>query len=336
MPQVVSTSHRRHLRGMRGQWGLQILLLVLLSAVSIQALATPVIGEIRSATGSVQIDDGAATGRPGSLHDGASVRTGAASSAMLELFDATRIVIGPDSELKITLETRANRHYLTLDLDRGLLRIVTGLACNRNISDCTLVTPYGKLGLFNARADVWICEDECAGAGLGLPAGVVQPAGRVVFIKGRLFRAGDFGIQRRLLSDDAIYLSDELLADRDSCAVIAFNDGSILSLANGQRVNASDPGQRRGAGRCPDWSQDEGLDFRALFATMDASRLSHGVFVRVVDGHVRLGEGEAAIGIGRGETAYMGNGRPLRIGSWPSTSVLDGMPDPYAMMRRGP
>ncbi|HBE91418.1 MAG TPA: hypothetical protein DDW55_02445 [Gammaproteobacteria bacterium] len=264
------------------------------------------------------------------------IKTGESSWVMLELYDATRLVVGPLSELKISLRTTDNLHYLDLSLEKGLLRIVTGLACNRSVQDCVLNTPYGPLNLFSTRADIWVCEDGCidsAGA-YEQPPHMNIPAGRVVHVKGQLFREEPFGIQKRLLSDDVIALSDELVADRDSCAVIAFNDGSILSLREGQRVYASDPATRRGASACPDWAPEAGLDFRAMFVTRNIGTLSHGVFARVVDGHVRLGSESAETGIGRNEAAYMGNGPPVRISPWPHNAVLEQTPDPSTMYRR--
>lgn len=314
-----------------------LLLLVLLSLPRSYADEGTTIGNIVVSQGMVKLDQAAGNARPGVLFDGGLIKTGSASWAMVELYDATRMVLGPDTAVKVALKTQKNLHYLNLDLDTGLLRIVTALACNRSIDDCVIGTPYGNLHLFDARADIWLCEDDCAAdATLDLPT-TGMPSGRVIYIKGSLYRVDNFHTYRRVLPDDAIYLSDELLAGRDSCAVIAFNDGSILSLSAGQQVNASDPAQRQGAGRCKDWqAPEDGLDFRAMFATQDSSRLSHGVFVRVIDGHVRLGDGAEALGIGRGETAYMGNGRPLRISSWPRQAVLDSAPDPYFMSRRGP
>jgi len=314
--------------------GWTVWLLFLLMPLS-HAVEGAAIGGIVASQGEIQAGS-AAEGRQGVLHDGDRIRTGSASWALLELQDASRLVIGPDTALKISMRVADNRHYLDLELESGLLRVVTGLACNRSLDDCVLHTPYGEVRLFDARADVWVCEDDCAGANPSETPGSGGPAGRVVFVRGRLFRVGDFGVYRRLLSDDGVYLSDELIADRDSCAVIAFNDGSVLSLADGQRVNASDPVQRQGAGGCPDWKPEAGLNFRAMFVTRDSSRLSHGVFARVVDGHVRLGDGDAQTGIGRGESAYMGNGRPLRISAWPKPGVLEQAPDPYRMARRGP
>jgi hypothetical protein len=298
------------------------------------------VARIVSLHGSVQLGHGASThaSRPAQVvHDQEIVSTAASSWVLLELYDATRLVIGPDSEMKIGMKVADNRHYLNLTLNRGLLRIVTGLACNRDIRDCVLKTPYGPLRLFEARADIWVCEDDCSGNTLAHPptpqmAG--QPEGRVVYTSGYLFLVDEYGTRKRLLPDDAVYLSDELLAGPSSCAVIAFHDGSILSLGSGQRVNASDPALRRGAGACPDWSPESGLDFRALFARRDASRLSHGVFARVVNGHVRLGDESTELGIGRGESAYLGNGPALRITAWPQAVKMEQAPDPYMLTRK--
>jgi hypothetical protein len=317
-----------------------MLLAVLIWTPGLHADTAVPIGELVTWQGSVQLDGTAVVRGPQqtrTIHDSTVLTTDSASWAMLELHDATRLVAGPGTELKISLRTIDNYHYLDLTLERGLLRIVTGLACNRDVQDCVLNTPYGSLKLFSARADIWICEADCgvvAGQYPGLPQMSV-PDGRVVHVSGQLFREEAFGIQKRLLSDDAVYLPDRLMADQDSCAVIAFNDGSVMSLRDGQRVNASDPGARRGAGSCPDWSPASGLDFRAMFATRDIGTLSHGAFARVAEGHVRLGSESDETGIGRGESGYMGNGPPVRISSWPETAVLMQTPDPAMMIRRG-
>ena len=272
------------------------------------------------------------------VHDSSVITTGTSSWAMLELYDASRLVAGPGTELKVSLRTVNNNHYLDLTLEKGLLRVATGLACNRDLRDCVLNTPYGSMKLFSARSDIWICEDDCSETA-GTPARTPQmsiPAGRVAYVKGQLFRDEAFGMQKRLLSDDAIYQPDELVVDQDSCAVIAFNNGSIMSLRDGQHINASDPAARRGAGACPEWSPADGLDFRAMFVTRDIGNLSHGAFTRVVDGHVRLGSEPDEVGIGRGEAGYMGNGPPVRISPWPDIAVLAHTPDPGTMIRHMP
>jgi len=295
------------------------------------------IGEVAAWQGTVQLKgvDGMQA-LPASLkiHDGDIIVTGDASWASLELHDASRLVLGPGTVIKVSLATRDNRHYLDLDLEQGLMRIASGLACLRNLQDCSVTTPYGRMALFASRADVWICDDDCSERSGDPSQRTVNPAGRVVYLDGQLFLTGIMGVKKPLLVEDPVFISDELEMADKSCAVVAFADGSILSARDGQRFNASDPGLRRGAGACSDWQPAGGLDFRALFGVRETGTLSYGVYTRVHDGHIRMGEGDNTTGIGRNEAGYMGNGPPVRISSWPSTALLNSVPDPATMIRR--
>lgn len=267
------------------------------------------------------------------VFDGDVIVSGASSWGMLELHDASRLVIGPDTELKVGFTTRDHSHNLDLALEQGSMRIASGLACMNALRDCVISTPYGRLELFSARADLWICEQDCSDT-VGVPAGPdSMPSGRVVFLEGELNRRTVAGGYIPMLQQDPVYMSDEFNVGQDSCAVIAFRDGSVLSARDGQHFNASDPALRRGPGACKSW-QPGGLDFRALFGTTDNRTLSYGLFVKVYDGHLRLGDGDRVISIGRNEAGYMGNGPPVRIDSWPGTSQMQQVPDPAMMSRR--
>jgi hypothetical protein len=337
MPVTINTRIVPLLQPIKFLIALPVLFAGLFLPFHVSAVEHRPVGELVTWQGEVQItrtNTGDAFPASRNVYDGDVLVSGASSWGALELHDASRLVIGPDTELKVGFSTRDNRHYIDLKLEQGSVRIASGLACMIAPGDCVVTTPYGKLQLFSALADMWLCEQDCSDI-VEAPAHLAMiPSGRVVYLQGELNRRTVSGGYMPMFEQDPIYISDEFNVGQDSCAVIAFRDGSILSARDGQHFNASDPALRRGPGACKGWQPAGGLDFRALFGTTDSKTLSYGLFVKVRDGHLRLGDGDRVISIGRNEAGYMGNGPPVRIGSWPGTSLMQQVPDPAMMSRR--
>jgi hypothetical protein len=212
------------------------------SIVGHVVVATGVVGA-ESADGSVRV-----LGRGLPLHKGDVVTTGEKGFAVIELTDGSRMTLRPDTVFALTEYTFAagKKEHALLRLFKGGLRMVSGLIPKRNPTHgLSIHTPTAVAGVRGTDFDMRVCTgDECdaelAEETGSQPEDVKAVAGRVVALEGELTaRSVRMGV-RPVVRGGPVYEKDIIETSPGGYAVIAFRDGSRLTLQSASRVKVSD------------------------------------------------------------------------------------------------
>ncbi|HKJ50802.1 MAG TPA: FecR domain-containing protein [Gammaproteobacteria bacterium] len=149
-------------------------LVILFSSLFLPAAgqAADSVGVIKFVRGDVTIESGSSESRKAvngdSLMQNELVVTGAASVAVIQLADDSRMTLRPISEFRVNrldIDEESNdssSQIAVLNLLRGGLRLVTGLVGKLNPAGYRLSTPVATVGIRGTEFNTRICSADCA------------------------------------------------------------------------------------------------------------------------------------------------------------------------------
>jgi len=159
------------------------------------------------------------------------ISVGPESHATVEFSDQTRLVLRPNTVLRVGDYSEIAPESLLLGLVKGGLRVVSGLIGKRNPDALRITTPTATIGIRGTEFDARVCEEDCAAGETPKPGPRTQAeAARVVDVRGILVASGGDGVARPLTAGSALYQEEALATGPRSYAVIAFRDGSRVTL----------------------------------------------------------------------------------------------------------
>jgi len=163
------------------------------------------------------------------------------SYAQIQMNDGARMTLRPNSNLKIEafhfVREAPESDNVVFNLLKGGFRNVTGLIGKRGNADAYKVhAASATIGIrgtdFSARlCATRDCQDDASDK-LPVKAPAIQPqvVGRVMQVRGELSAKEDSGNVRKLSLGGPVYQGDQLMTGNKSYAVVAFRDGSRISL----------------------------------------------------------------------------------------------------------
>jgi hypothetical protein len=148
-------------------------LILLFSSLLLSAagLAADSVGVVKFTRGDVTIESAEGETRNAATDDdlmpGELIVTGAASLAVIQLNDDTRMTLRPGSEFRVNRldmddDSDGSGQIAVLNLLRGGLRLVTGLVGRLNPAGFRLGTPVATIGIRGTEFDTRICGADCA------------------------------------------------------------------------------------------------------------------------------------------------------------------------------
>ena len=172
------------------------------------------------------------------LKEGDRLTTSENALAIIKLDDGTRMTVRPNSELVLQqyrFKENAPDNSMLMQLVRGGFRAVTGLISKNAPNAAKIQTPTATIGVRGTDFDARLCTGDCGaesariGAATGRPNAVVASA-KVVSSQGELYAVDASGQRRRLVDGGPIYPGDLVETTAAARAVLAFRDGSRITL----------------------------------------------------------------------------------------------------------
>lgn len=184
----------------------------------------------QSADGDITI---LARGEP--LFEGHTVRTGNKSLAVLELNDATRVVLRPQSIFRIEeYSEEAGGESALVRLFKGGLRSISGAISKRKRNAFKVATAVATIGIRGTEYDVRLCAGDCKDEAQKLDwASSLERRlirGRVALMRGQITVRNENGIERQLGRRGPLFEGDTITSSAGSFAVLIFSDRSRVTL----------------------------------------------------------------------------------------------------------
>ena len=204
-----------------------------------RAESTDAAGEVVFVRGlmSVQHADGsiAVVGTGDRLLNGDTIITGENGHGIIQLADGSRITLRPGTRFALEeIDTAPEEPFIGVRLLRGGIRALTGwISKQRKGKGFELSTQTAVCGVRGTEFDARLCEGDCSkGAAEGKSAErpVSAAVGRVVQLRGELAALEPGGRIRGLTTGAAVLQGDRLETGADSFALVAFRDGSRVTL----------------------------------------------------------------------------------------------------------
>lgn len=155
-----------------------------------------------------------------------------ASHAVLEFRDKSRITLRPNTIFRVETYSDTAPQAMVLGLTKGGFRAVTGDIGKQNPSAVRFQTDSVVLGIRGTEFDARLCEDDCTSEEGGKPAvrAVARAAARLIEVNGTANAVDGKGGDRGLVAGAALYEGETLSTGPGSNALVAFRDGSRVSL----------------------------------------------------------------------------------------------------------
>lgn len=155
-----------------------------------------------------------------------------ASHAVLEFRDKSRITLRPNTIFRVETYSDTAPQAMVLGLTKGGFRAVTGDIGKQNPSAVRFQTDSVVLGIRGTEFDARLCEDDCTNEEGGKPAvrAVARAAARLIEVNGTANAVDGRGGDRALVAGAALYEGETLATGPGSNALVAFRDGSRVSL----------------------------------------------------------------------------------------------------------
>ena len=151
------------------------------------------------------------------------------SNALLEFNDQTRITLRPNTVFRVNEYSDTAPRTMVMGLVKGGMRAVTGDIAKREPTAVRFQTNTAIIGVRGTEFDARLCETDCSAEERAKPQPRAGPgaAARVIDLKG----TASAGAQQRGLAAGAAIFSDETVTvGPGSHAVIAFRDGTRVTL----------------------------------------------------------------------------------------------------------
>jgi hypothetical protein len=173
-----------------------------------------------------------------SLTERDTISVGPESHATLEFADRTRVVLRPNTVFRIDAYRESAPESMLFGLLKGGLRALTGLLAKRNPGAVRFVTATATVGIRGTEFDARLCEDDCEAEARSVPAPRPdrKDIARVVEMSGIAAAAPARGPGRLLAQGSFIYQHEGIATGGRSYVVLAFRDGSRITLDERSRL----------------------------------------------------------------------------------------------------
>jgi hypothetical protein len=211
------------------------LLRIVLAVVALSPpLASAQIAKVMSVQGTAMLERAGQRPRILGTGDGLeqrdTVNVGKESNALLEFRDRTRVTLRPNSIFRINTYSDNEKLAMDVRLMRGGMRTTTGEIGKREPTAVKFRTNTAVLGVRGTEFDARICEEDCALDERFKPAaGVTDLAARVIEMTGSVTAMNNRN-PRELVAGAALQQLDSVITPADGSAVIAFRDGTRITL----------------------------------------------------------------------------------------------------------
>lgn len=161
------------------------------------------------------------------------ISVAADSHAVLEFRDQTRITLRPNTVFRIDAFTDSAADSMLFGLVKGGFRAVTGLIAKRKPGAVRVETTTATIGIRGTEFDARLCERDCAAEERARPTPRVglNVIARVIEMNGIVAAVQTGAASRRLAPGAAIFERESIATGADSYAVIAFRDGSRITVS---------------------------------------------------------------------------------------------------------
>jgi hypothetical protein len=181
-------------------------------------------------------------GRGLALREGDRFTTSEGASAIIRLNDGTRMTLRPNSELVLQQyrfrESAPDNSFL-MQLVRGGFRAVTGVIAKNAPNAARVQTQTATIGIRGTDFDARLCAGDCAQESSRIQESArpnaVQASAKVVTAQGEIAAVQASGERRRLVAGGSVYAGDVVETARGAQAVLAFRDGTRITLGSQTR-----------------------------------------------------------------------------------------------------
>lgn len=177
------------------------------------------------------------------------IETGDRSYSILELLDKGKITVRPLTHFSV-LQYSLSKNLGRLRLDRGGVKLETGIIAETSPDRQTIETPLANIDVQQARLRLRLCEQDCAKdekrAKKKHLAVTREVVGRIVELKGNALAVTKLpaplkGKQNRNLSVGApVYRHDRLITSDQSYLLVVFRDSGRITLVANSELQVKD------------------------------------------------------------------------------------------------
>ncbi len=207
------------------------------------AAEEPGVGELTYARGAVtaQGADGSVRllGKGGAVQRGDVLTTARRSYAVLKMNDDSKLTLRPNTAFKVEKFAQGKKkeeNSVIMRLFRGGLRALTGLIGKRNPTGYKIHTAVATIGIRGTEFETRLCADDCTAGEAETSAKTAPPgAAQVAFLHGRITAKSATAEERRLVLGGTLHKGDTVETPAGSRAVLAFHDGSRVTLLAGTK-----------------------------------------------------------------------------------------------------
>ena len=169
------------------------------------------------------------------LRSGDTLVTGEHGYGTIGLWDGSRMTLRPGTRFALeNCTSEAPKPFIGVRLLRGGIRAVSGWVAKQAKGESfQLATPTAMMHIRGTEFDARLCEGDCSGATAEGQATVRPQAAtiaRVVQVQGHLAAIEPDGRARGMNAGSVVFQNDRLETGVDSFAVVAFQDGSRITL----------------------------------------------------------------------------------------------------------
>ena len=229
-----------------------LLSLVLLCGVCLIAKANPV-AEIEFLDGVTLVQKGAdkpkivGVGYP--IDEGDIVVTSAKSFAVLKFIDGTKMTVRENSQLVVSQyrfrnDKNKKDDSMVLNLIKGGLRTITGLIPKQSEDAARIETAAGTVGIRGTDFDIRMCDKDCQTDAekqtISAKKWNIVASARVVRLESDLNAVSIDGHKRYVSLGGPIFPGDTVETGLSGYAVLAFRDGSKVTLQPSTRFRVDD------------------------------------------------------------------------------------------------
>lgn len=195
------------------------------------ALAQQVVGTVEFSKGAVsaQVEGGSVRllGREAEVFATDEIKTASRSFVVIKFIDGTRMTLRPDTTFVVgDVNTEDGQENAVFRLVKGGFRVLTGLISKAVGGVFKVDTPVATIGVRGTEFDARLCQEgeDCEAVSRG------QVAARFVEVNGELTILADTVANRSGAVGESVYVGDELVSGVNSYAVVAFRDGSVVTI----------------------------------------------------------------------------------------------------------
>ena len=170
------------------------------------------------------------------LEEQAVVTVAKESFVMLEFRDQSRVTLRPNTVFRVEAYSDDAPEKVSFGLAKGGLRAISGAIGKRKPEVVQINTTSAWIGIRGTEFDARLCQNDCNAEDRGTappPTSRATLAARVVELSGVAIATGSLLPTRMLVPGAMIYERDSIATAPDAFVVLAFADGSRVSVSPG-------------------------------------------------------------------------------------------------------